>query len=149
MKKIDGVQIGAHIFRYGDNVFQTNEGAMLKFTNGAEHLLGIWPGCSWDRFYDEVMIELGYPHINAMVLKQRRTVPVIISNDACPKCGNKGDYKFCSISCWFFYTIDIERDIIANAETMAKIERHVHFVQQMVRMFGQQVDAELLNLAQP
>jgi hypothetical protein len=149
MKKIDGIQVGSQIFRYGNNAFQTDNGMMLKFVDGAEKLSGPFPGCTWDRFYDEVMIELAYPYINKLVLKQRRAVPVIIRDfGGCPHCSNKSDYKFCSVSCWFFYTIEVERDIISSTSDIAKIDRQIHFVQQMVKLFGAQVDAEQLNPTQ-
>lgn len=152
MKEINGIQVGSQIFKYGSKVFQTDGGFLLKFINDADKWLGVFPGCSWDRFYDEVMISLSYPCINKLVFKQRLARPTIIdgSNNAgsCYKCGSSTDYKFCSVSCWFFHTIELERQIIADADNIAKIERQVYFVEQMVNLFGQQVDEEQLNPTQ-
>jgi hypothetical protein len=146
MKKIDGIQIGGQILRYGSNVFQTDGGYLLKFTSGAEQWQGVFPGCSWDEFYDTVMMGLCSKNLKTSVLKQRRAIPtLIVGSDvgSCWQCRIDTEYKFCSVSCWFFYTIEMTRQIIAESDSLQKIDYHTSFVEQMVALYGKQVDAEL------
>lgn len=151
MKRIDGIQIGSQIFRYGSNVFQTDGGVLLMFTAGADKWAGVFPGCSWDHFYDNIMVNLNCQYMVPLVFKQRFSKPTIIEGStigSCVKCSEPTDYKFCSVSCWFFDTIELVRNIIAEADSQSKIDRNVAFVEQMVLMFGQQVDEEQLNPTQ-
>lgn len=146
MKKIDGIQIGDRILRYGSNVFQTDGGYLLKFTSGAEQWQGVFPGCSWDQFYDTVMTNLNSRHYKVLVLKERRSIPIIIAGSnigSCQQCSVETEYEFCSVSCWFFNTIEMARQTIAESDSQSKIDQQVAFVEQMVALYGEQVDVEL------
>lgn len=149
MKRVDGIQIGKRIFRYGPNVFQTETGALLKFTSDAEKWEGVFPGCSWDLFYDEVMPRLCGDDVNILAVKERRIVPIVIQGrdvGKCRRCSATTSFKFCSISCWFFETVEMTRDIIANADHVDKVDRNARFIERMYAMFGQQVDADLVQV---
>lgn len=154
MKQIDGLQINNRIFRYGSKIFQTDGGFLLKFTSGTEAWQGIFPGCSWDRFYDDIMIDLNPTQHNPKALAQRFLIPTLIVSfkdvGICAKdeCTNSTVYKFCSISCWFFDTIDMTRRIISRSHNQEEIEQQVAFVEQLAKIFGTQVDEEQANLIQ-
>ena len=147
MKQVDGIQIGKQIFRYGSKVFITNGGTLLKFTSGADRWVGIFPDCTWDCFYDEVMPMLCGDNVNILASKQRHSIPTIIEGSnigRCVKCSEDTEYKFCSMTCWFFYTIELTNGIIEDADNIDKIDRNIKFIERMMVLFGNQ-----LNPTQP
>lgn len=100
---------------YEGVVYRTNDAQiLLRFHRGSEAWLGVYPGCSFDCYYDEVIHSLC--EMDPEILVERQHVPLIVfptkdvglcQNQECDKATQ---YKYCSISCWFFTMLDCEED---------------------------------------
>ena len=113
---------------YQGEVFKTDQGTLLLFMCDAERWVGLWPGMSWDTFYDKYypqytslpsyrfkapVIWIG-PYVNycrrAVIGGQNGEYGWLVRNKRYeeadrlvlkPQCDKVTKYRHCSFECWY------------------------------------------------
>lgn len=129
-------------YNYGGPIYQTEQMKfLLCFHAGSEFWLGVYPGCSFDHYYDDVMFQLGPDEIDQAILEQRRTIPTMIypfrELGKCqkPLCENETAYKYCSITCWYTNSLDTHQYTI-DTGTDSEREVAVDFKRKLINQFS-------------
>lgn len=143
MRKFDAIRMGFKTFIYDGIIYQTDRmKILLCFYNGSEAWQGMYPGCSFDHYYDDIMPKLGPDCIDPYILNQRQTIPTMIypfkNIGICqkPQCSNRVDYKYCSLMCWLTNSVDINQYTINNAENSIERENALNFRRKLTSQYG-------------
>lgn len=93
MRKCDG----PHGVRFA-NLYATDGGVMLNFANRIEPWVGMFPGCSFDDYYDSVLPRLTgtAPNTSLPILVVARHL-----EGHCEACRVDTSHKYCSMKCWY------------------------------------------------
>lgn len=141
MKRLAGTQIDDRTFYYDGALYQTNRGYLLNFHEGSDTWKGIFPGTSWDEYYDEILPLLSNrPTAQAQV--DRMTDPTVIwplkPVDTCQfdRCNNKVQNKYCSIECWYTTMLERTRRSYLNAKNDRERLIKYNFLQRLEIIYG-------------
>jgi hypothetical protein len=120
---------------YQGEIFKTDQGTLLLFM-GDEKWIGVWPGMSWDTFYDQyypkytqMSSQRNIPTIwigrfinycrPAIIIGRYREYNYLIQHSRYeeakrliikPQCNNVSKYKHCSFECWY----SLEQQILSD-----------------------------------
>lgn len=139
MKQIGGININGNLYRYSGITYQMECGIIVSFQNGAHKWDGIYPGKSWDQFYNELSllnIELLTPHIISKRLREPLFMWAFKIPGICQRCEEPTTSKFCSIDCWYFDTLEMIRQAIETAPYLTDVEANVRFMERVIRKYG-------------
>lgn len=141
MEQIDGVVIEGRLYRYPGVTYRTNCGIMLSFQNDSHKWNGIYPGMSWDDFYNnhaKMNIELLTPSVAHHKTRYPLFVWPFKPVGTCQrfKCDENTDSKYCSMDCWYYETLDIIKQAIQNANSVEAADANVRLMERVVSQYG-------------
>lgn len=127
---------------YNGPIYQTDRmKILLCFYGGSEFWLGMYPECSFDHYYDDVIFKLSPEEIDPDILAQRQTIPTLIfpfrELGLCqkPMCDNQTGYKYCSMTCWYTNSVDTHQYTIDTGSDSER-EEALSFKQKLVNQYG-------------
>lgn len=128
---------------YEGVVYQTeNTKILLRFHDGSEAWQGMYPGCSFDHYYDDVMSDLGPDEVDELILLQRQFFPTIVypfkDVGVCqrPECDKQTQYKYCSLNCWYLNGVETSKYAVDTAITEYDLECALDFYRKLTSRYG-------------
>lgn len=141
MRQIEGVEADGRLYRYPGITYQTDCGVLLNFQNDSHKWEGIYPGMSWDDFYNELSwlnIELLTPAVATKRMRYPLFMWPFKNMGTCQRwrCNETTTFKFCSLDCWYFDTLDTIKGAIKSAPTIGDVEANVRFMERVMSKYG-------------
>lgn len=144
MDIINGIEVNGRIDRYNGILSRTNCGILINFHNGEENLQGIFPGCSWDDYYDILLPTMTSP--TNIEIQNRYTSPISYWSSKpigiCSRneCNANTNYRYCSLKCWYINLINVTNNQIRNSKTTKELNQATNFKNGLEKEFGSLVD---------
>lgn len=141
MRQASAIEVHGKLFRFPGVLCQTDNGILLCFQKDSYKWQGVYPGYSWDAFYNDLVI-MNIELITPAVMEKRLMEPLFIwpFKDAgiCqrPTCNEATSSKYCSVDCWYYDTIEMIRYAIAHASTLAIVDANIKYMERLVAKFG-------------
>lgn len=144
MRQITAIEINGQLYRYPGVTYQTDCGVLLSFQKDTQKWDGVYPGYSWDKFYED-LLSMNTDLITPDVAKRYRTCPLFIwpfkEVGMCqrPVCDQSTESQYCSVDCWYFDTLEMIRYAIANASSLNIVDANVRYMEKLIAKFGSSI----------